>query len=126
VPLAAALSQDTPDTISIAPQQAITFGGGDGDSFAIEQISPNDNSVMVLLRPKGENCTFRFPMSVGRSVQLRADTPSGQSLLCKATLRPITSDGSAEFGAECNEEARSDERKCPPEGDTAAIYPEQR
>jgi hypothetical protein len=109
----------------VAPQQAVTFGGS-GDSFAVEQISRNDNTVTVLLRPKGESCTFRFPVIVGRSVQLRADTPSGQSLLCKATLHPITEDGSAQFDAECNEEPVSQERKCPPEGDTASIiYPQQ-
>jgi len=81
------------DTFSVAPQQMVTFGGGDGDTFAVEQISRNDNMVTVLLRPKGESCTFRFDVGVGRSVQLRSDTPSGQSLLCKATLQPITEDG---------------------------------
>jgi hypothetical protein len=113
------------ELFSVAPQQAVTFGGS-GDSFAVEQISRNDNTVTVLLRPKGESCTFRFPVIVGRSVQLRADTPSGQSLLCKATLHPITEDGSAQFDAECNEEPVSQERKCPPAGDTASIiYPQQ-
>lgn len=127
VPLFLAHAEDAGDTFSVAPQQAVTFGGGEGDSFAVEQISRNDNTVMVLLRPMGEGCTFRFPVSVGRSVQLRADTPTGQKLLCKATLRPITEDGSAEFGAECNEGPVSLERKCPPNGDTAAVdtYPQQ-
>ena len=114
------------DTFSVAPQQMVTFGGGDGDTFAVEQISRNDNMVTVLLRPKGESCTFRFDVGVGRSVQLRSDTPSGQSLLCKATLQPITEDGAAQFGAECTEGPRSDEHKCPAEGDTAAVtYPQQ-
>ena len=115
------------DTFSVAPQQMVTFGGGDGDTFAVEQISRNDNMVTVLLRPKGESCTFRFDVGVGRSVQLRSDTPSGQSLLCKATLQPITEDGTASFGAECSEEPVSHERKCPAEGNTAAIddYPQQ-
>lgn len=126
-PLSLAYAEDAGETFSLAPQQAVTFGGGDGDSFAIDQISRNDNTVTVLLRPMGEGCTFRFPVSVGRSVQLRADTPTGQTLLCKATLQPITEDGSARFGAECNEGPVSHERKCPPEGDTAAIdnYPQQ-
>ena len=114
------------DTFSVAPQQMVTFGGGEGDTFAVEQISRNDNMVTVLLRPKGESCTFRFDVGVGRSVQLRSDTPSGQSLLCKATLQPITEDGAAQFGAECTEGPRSDEHKCPAEGDTAAVtYPQQ-
>ena len=114
------------DTFSVAPQQMVTFGSGDGDTFAVEQISRNDNMVTVLLRPKGESCTFRFDVGVGRSVQLRSDTPSGQSLLCKATLQPITEDGAAQFGAECTEGPPSDEHKCPAEGDTAAVtYPQQ-
>jgi hypothetical protein len=125
-PLAFAHAEDSLETFSVGPQQAVSFGGGDGDSFAVEQISRNDNSVTVLLRPKGETCTFRFDVIVGRSVQLRSDTPTGQSMVCKATLHPITEDGNAEFGAECTEEPISTERKCPPEGDTAAItYPQQ-
>ena len=125
LPISLAHSQD--DTFAIAPQQVVTLGGGDGDSFAVEQISRQDNAVTVLLRPMGEGCTFRFPITVGRSVQLRADTPGGQSLLCKATLQPITEDGTASFGAECNEGPVSRERKCPAEGNTAAIdtYPQQ-
>ena len=114
------------DTFSVAPSQVVTLGGGAGDEFAVEQISRNDNMVTVLLRPKGESCTFRFEVGVGRSVQLRSDTATGQSLLCKATLQPLTQDGAAEFGAECTEEpVSSSELKCPPDGDTAAInYPQ--
>src|SRR5690349_14473750 len=74
-PLAMAFAQDTNDTFSVAPQQSVSFGTSenDSDSFAVEQISRNDNTVTVLLRPKGENCNFRFDVSVGRSVQLRTD-----------------------------------------------------
>jgi hypothetical protein len=126
-PLSFAHSGDAGNTFSLAPLQVVTFGGGDGDSFAVERISRNDNTVTVLLRPMGEGCTFRFPVSVGRSVQLRADTPNGQTLLCQATLQPITEDGTAQFGAECNEGPVSHERKCPADGDTAAVdtYPQQ-
>lgn len=115
------------DTFSVAPSQVVTLGGGSGDEFAVEQISRNDNMVTVLLRPKGETCTFRFEVGVGRSVQLRSDTASGQSMLCKATLQPLTQDGAAEFGAECTEEpVSSSELKCPPDGDTAAVnYPQR-
>ena len=125
VPLTLAHSQEASETFSLAPLQAVTFGGGDGDSFSIEHISRSENTVTVLLRPMGESCTFRFPVSVGRSVQLRADTPSGQSLLCKATLQSIANDGEARFGAECNEAPVAHEAKCPASGDTAAIdYPQ--
>jgi hypothetical protein len=115
------------DTFSVTPSQVVTLGNGEGDAFAVEQISRNDNMVTVLLRPKGESCTFRFDVGVGRSVQLRSDGPSGHSMVCKATLQPITEDGTAQFGAECAEAPVSAERKCPPAGDTAAItsYPQQ-
>ena len=49
-PLSLAHSEDAGDTFSLAPLQVVTFGGGDGDSFAVEQISRNDNTVTVLLR----------------------------------------------------------------------------
>lgn len=125
IPCVEAFSQDA-ETFSIAPLQNVTFGGGDGDTFSVEQISRTNNSVTVLLRPMGEGCVFRFPVTVGRSVQLRADTPGGESMMCKATLQPITEDGSAQFGAECNPAPISREHKCPSEGDTAAAadYPQ--
>ncbi len=115
------------DTFSVIPSQVVTLGDGEGDAFAVERISRNDNTVTVLLRPKGESCTFRFAVGVGRSVQLRSDTGSGQSMLCKATLQPLTQDDAAEFGAECTETPlASSAPKCPPDGDTAAIdYPQQ-
>lgn len=122
-----AQADDALETFSVQPMQAVSLGGGDGDSFSVEQISRVDNSVTVLLRPMGETCVFRFPVTVGRSVQLRADTPTGQSLVCKATLQPITEDGNARFGAECNEAPISREVKCPPEGDTASVdHPQRR
>src|ERR1700730_12592022 len=98
----------------------VTIGDGDGDSFMLERISPNDNSVVVLLRPKGEDCTFRFAVDVGRSVQLRIDSPLGPSFLCEATLRPIVDTKSVQFRAACAERPASAERRCPPGSGTAA------
>ncbi len=126
LPLAIAHSEEAMDTFSIEPMQAVSLGGGNGDSFSVENISRSDNTVTVLLRPMGETCVFRFPVMVGRSVQLRADTPTGQTLMCKATLQPITEDGSARFGAECNEAPITHELKCPPDGDTASVDHPQR
>lgn len=121
MPFAFAQADEAVDAVAVAPMQDVTFGGGTGDSFSVEQISRSENVVTVLLRPMGEGCVFRFPLSVGRSVQLRADTPTGQTLLCKVTLQPITEDGTAYFGAECSEATISHEHKCPPEGETASI-----
>jgi hypothetical protein len=108
------------DTFTVLPQQAVTIGDGDGDSFMLERISPNNNSVVVLLRPKGEDCTFRFAVDVGRSVQLRIGSPLGPSFLCEATLRPIVDTKSVQFRAACAERPASAERRCPPGSGTAA------
>jgi hypothetical protein len=108
------------DTFTVLPQQVVSVGDGAGDTFLLESISRNDNSVVILLRPKGENCNFRFVLGVGRSVHLHVDAPTGQSFLCKTTLRPIVDDKNVQFGAECTEQPASHERKCPPDGSTAA------
>lgn len=108
------------ETFSVAPEQAVTIGGGEGDTFGVESLSEKDRMAVLLLRPKGEDCTFRFPLFVGRSVQLRSQDASGQSLLCSATLRSITDDKRAQFAADCKAQPRSDERKCPLEPDAAA------
>lgn len=114
------------DTFSVGPQQAVSFGNGEGDSFAIESISPHDNAITVLLRPMGEECVFRFQIGVGRAVQLRSGAPSGQSMMCKATLHPLKTDGAAEFAAECSEAKVSHDRKCPAGDDTASVdYPQR-
>ena len=97
------------------PQQVVSVGDGAGDTFLLESISQNDNSVVILLRPKGENCNFRFVLGVGRSVDLHVDAPTGQSFLCKTT-----DDKNVQFGAECSEQPASHERKCPPDASTAA------
>lgn len=123
---AAASETDQGDTFAVGPQQAVSFGDGEGDSFAIESISPDDNVITVLLRPMGEDCVFRFQVGVGRAVQLRSGAPSGQSMMCKATLHPLKTDGAAEFGAECSEAKVSHDRKCPAGDDTASVdYPQR-
>jgi hypothetical protein len=108
------------DTFTVLPQQAVSIGEGKGDSFMVERISPKENALVVLLRPKGEDCTFRFVVDVGQSVQLRIDTPLGQSFLCETTLRPIVDAQSVQFRAECAERPASQERKCPPTNGTTA------
>lgn len=120
LPLSLPMAAYADDTFTVTLEQAISVGGGDGDTFGVERLSRNDNTAVILLRPKGEACTFRFPLSVGRSVQLRTDAADGQSLLCWATLRTIIDDNRAQFAAECTAQPRSDERKCPSESDTAA------
>lgn len=119
-PLAAAPYAD--EAFTVTPGQAVSIGGGDGDAFAVERISRNDNAVVVLLHPKGEDCTFRFSVNVGQSVQLRTQASDGQSFLCKATLRPIIDDSRAQFAAECAEQSHADERKCPPDSNAGSAF----
>jgi hypothetical protein len=113
------------DTFSVAPQQAVSIGGDHGDTFAVEQISRADNNVVVLMRPKGEDCTFRFTVNPGTALQLRTETLDGQTFLCKATLRPIVDDGTAQFAAECSERATEEALRCPPVKDAAHATPPQ-
>lgn len=120
LPLSLPMAGHADETFTVTLEQAISIGGGDGDTFGVERLSRNDNTAVVLLRPKGEDCTFRFPLNVGRSVQLRTNAADGQSLLCSATLRVIIDDKRAQFAAECFAQPRSDERKCPPASDSAA------
>lgn len=113
------------DTFSVAPQQAVSIGGDQGDTFAVEEISRADNQVVVLMRPKGEDCTFRFAVNPGTSLQLRTQTEDGQTFLCKATLRPIIDDATAQFAAECNERAPDEGPRCPPVKDASAPRPSE-
>ena len=109
------------DTFSVAPQQAVSIGGDHGDTFAVEQISRADNTVVVLMRPKGEDCTFRFSVNPGTALQLRTETADGQTFMCKATLRPIIDDAAAQFAAECSEQVIAQEPpRCPTVKDAAS------
>ncbi len=108
------------EAFTVTPGQAVSIGAGAGDAFAVERISRNENTVVVLLRPKGEDCTFRFSVNVGQSVQLRTQAADGQSFLCKATLRPIIDDTRAQFAEECAEQSPSNERKCPPDSNAGS------
>lgn len=97
----------------VAPQQVISIGDWHSDSFAIEQIEQARSRVLVLFRPKEEDCTFRFPLRIGRSVQLRVHALSGQSLLCAMTLRELSDTTTARFETECIEQPHSERPRCP-------------
>ena len=103
------------DVLDVEPGHAISIGD-DSDRFMVEKISPEDQYVLVLLRPRKETCNFRFPVDVGRSVQLRVSYPSGKSFLCKMTLAPIVDKEVVRFSVSCEEKAVSNDTKCPAEG----------
>ena len=116
VPLALTLTCacQAEDTFAVTRTSIVSLGAEGGDTFSFERISPESREVVVLLRPKGENCTFRFPVGIGESVLLRTTDNLGESLLCRASLVSVIDDGTARFSAECTPHAPSNERKCPP------------
>jgi hypothetical protein len=74
------------DTFAVTRTSIVSLGAEGGDTFSFERISPETREVVVLLRPKGENCTFRFPVGIGEHVLLRTTDNLGESLLCRASL----------------------------------------
>ncbi|KAB2939590.1 MAG: hypothetical protein K8F92_01525 [Hyphomicrobium sp.] len=94
-------------------RQVVSIGDLNSDSFALERIQEARSRVVVLFRPNGESCTFRFPLPIGRSVQLRAHGPSRQSLLCALTLRELGDTTTARFEMECIEQPHSERPRCP-------------
>ena len=111
------------DTFAVTRTSIVSLGAEGGDTFSFERISPETREVVVLVRPKGENCTFRFSVHIGESVLLRTTDNLGESLLCRASLVSVVDDGTARFSAECTPHAPSNERKCPPPPNSASTYP---
>ncbi len=68
------------DTFAVTRTSIVSLGAQGGDTFSFERISPQTREVVVLLRPKGENCTFRFPVGIGEYVLLRTMDNLGESL----------------------------------------------
>ncbi len=46
------------DVLDVGPGHAVSIGD-DSDRFMVEKISPEDQHVLVLFRPRKETCTFR-------------------------------------------------------------------
>jgi len=111
------------DTFAVTRTSIVSLGAEGGDTFSFERISPESREVVVLLRPKGENCTFRFPVGIGEYVLLRTTDNLGESLLCRTSLVTVLDDGTAHFSAECMAHAPSNERKCPPPPNSASVSP---
>ncbi|KAB2940190.1 MAG: hypothetical protein K8F92_00555 [Hyphomicrobium sp.] len=114
VPLVTTNALDSDNSFPVLAGQTVLLGD-EGDTFTVEHITQNEEQIIVLLQPKGEDCTFRFPLSVGRSIRLRTSNASGQPLSCAVTLQPLTDDASARFGVTCDEQPIENKRKCPPQ-----------
>ena len=111
------------DTFAVTRTSIVSLGAEGGDTFSFERISPEAREVVVLLRPGGENCTFRFPVRIGENVPLRTMDNLGELLLCQARLMSVVDDGTARFSVECAPHAPSNERKCPPPSSSASVSP---
>ncbi len=111
------------DTFAVTRTSIVSLGAEGGDTFSFERISPETREVVVLLRPKGENGTCRFPVGIGEYVLLRTADNLGESLLCRASLVSVLDDGTARFSAECTEHAPSSGRRCPPPPNSASDSP---
>lgn len=101
------------ESFVVSPRSVVALGAEGGDTFGLERISRN--GVVVLLQPRGEDCTLRFPLTVGESLLLRAGKPSGdEDLVCEASLLSVTRGAKTEFSARCSMQPASVEKKCPP------------
>ncbi len=98
-------------TFLVTPSQMVTLGV-DGDTFGIDQFT--GEGAVVLVRPKGEGCTLRFPLPIGDSLFIRTSDSNGRSVLCEARLLSIVGGNAAQFTARCNEQVTSSDPKCPP------------
>ncbi len=89
------------DAFSVTRNSVITFGHGEGDTFGLDEIQKD--GVLVLIRPRGEACTLRFPIVRGEILRLRAVGTQGEPLACEAKL--LGTDGQeARFSAHCSEQ----------------------
>ena len=101
---------DTGQAFLVSPSQVVTLGV-DGDTFGIDHFA--GDSAVILIRPKGESCTLRFPLSIGESLFIRTSDSDGRSMLCEAKLISIMQDQAAQFSAGCGPQVTSEDRKCP-------------
>lgn len=97
--------------IAVTTSSAVSFGAEGGDTFGLEEVS--SRNVMVLLSPRGEDCTLRFPLEIGESLLLRSGPGQGAQIVCEAALVSIEPGSRAQFSYACNDQTVSNEPKCP-------------
>ena len=95
----------------VTPSKIVELGTN-GDAFGLDKLV--GDTAFILIRPKGEACTLRFPIRVGESLFIRTSDTDGRLTLCEATLVSIVHDNSARFTARCSLQATSSDPKCPP------------
>jgi hypothetical protein len=95
----------------VMPSQVVELGTN-GDAFGIDNLI--DDTAVILIRPRGESCTLRFPIRTGESLFIRTSDSDGRSILCEAKLVSIVYDVGARFTTHCSGQATSSDPKCPP------------
>jgi hypothetical protein len=100
------------DTFTVTRSTVVSFGRQGGDTFGVDRIS--QDTAFVLIRPRGESCTLRFPLGVGERLFLRTVDGDGQPVVCEASLVALVDDTAARFSARCRRQITSTDRKCPP------------
>jgi hypothetical protein len=98
-------------SLLVTPSQVVDIGIN-GDAFGIDNLI--DDTAVVLIRPRGEACTLRFPIRIGESLFLRTSDSDGRSILCEAKLVSIVYNQAAQFTTHCSGQITSTDLKCPP------------
>jgi hypothetical protein len=96
----------------VTPSKVVELGAN-GDTFGIDELV--GDTAFILIRPRGEACTLRFPIQVGDSLFIRTSDTDGRSTLCEAKLVSIVHDAGARFTTHCSRQDTSTDRKCPDE-----------
>lgn len=96
----------------VEPSKVVELGSN-GDTFGVDGFA--GDTAVILIRPRGEACTLRFPIRVGESLFIRTSDTDGASTLCEAKLVSIVHDAGARFTAHCSRQDTSTDRKCPDE-----------
>ena len=98
----------------VTPSKVVELGTN-GDTLGIDGLV--EDTVFVLVQPRGETCILRFPIRIGESLFIRTSDTDGRSTLCEATLVSIDYDTGARFTARCELQATSSDPKCPPQAE---------
>lgn len=100
------------ETLAVSTASVVEFGGRGGDAFTLDAVSRD--SVVVLLNPHGEDCTLRFPLNIGESMQIGAVTDDGDKQACTISLVSIINASTGLFSYSCANQSLSDQPRCPP------------
>jgi hypothetical protein len=108
---AALVPASAQQTLEVSPWTVAEFGGPGGDALSIEKVS--GRGAVILLNPRGEECTLRFPLKIGEKIRVRGATVEEQQAVCEVLLISTTEAASAVFSFECLNQTPTSVRACP-------------